>query len=241
MKKLLIAMFALMMFLSACQAKYEPNSSTGSKETSASVSEQPRGGEPNAAISIRGLEQLEEMRKMAEHQDVEELNLYLESIEGGGAKSREDLIDFLTLVDSLPTIKFIDGTISWISHQTGNSTDTGAYYDVVFVSTEAKNGNWTRIEYLLSVDDVSTEVDKRNDEGEFADSILENPIKSKNEKITVYSETREKHTSDKGEVIKWVLDVDGIFAQVVYYTNDANSVVTKNVFDSVSILNISEK
>ncbi|MDD4475233.1 MAG: hypothetical protein PHV95_05475 [Eubacteriales bacterium] len=234
MKKLLVVILVLMLILSGCQK--ELTLSTESKDTSVPVTKQP----PPYSINLRSLEQLEEMRRMAEYKDGEELSLYLRSVEGGGAHTREDLVDFLELIDSLPILKFFDGTVTFISHETGNSIDTGKHYNVVYVTTEAENGDWTRVEYLLSVDDVPVEIEKRKEEGEFSDSLFTNPIHIKDENITLYCETREKHPSGKGDVIGWTLNVDRIYTRVVYYTNDVDSVKTQNVFDNLSIKSISD-
>lgn len=192
------------------------------------------------SISINSLEKLKEMRQMVECEDEETLKLFMRSVNGGGADSREDLVEFLQLIDSLPILNFFDGTVTWISHETGNSIDTGAYYDVIYVSTEAENGDWTRIEYLLSYDDVPTEMQKRKEKGEFADSTIKNPIQSKDDKIKVYAEKRKKHPMGTGDLINWTLDVDGIFVWVFYYTNNADSVITEDVFDKVNIVNIAD-
>jgi hypothetical protein len=60
---------------------------------------------PPPSISIRGDEELLEMRKMAEAEEEVLLN-YLNrfSFIGVGLKSREDLISFLELIDSLPIL-----------------------------------------------------------------------------------------------------------------------------------------
>ena len=70
------------------------------------------------SISINSREKLKEMRQMAECEDEETLKSFLRSVNGGGAKSREDLVEFLRLIDSIPILNFVDGTVTWISHET---------------------------------------------------------------------------------------------------------------------------
>lgn len=247
MKKIIIVVCVLMLLVLSASCASAPKITIDSLTTESNKTTEPKsGGVPNRSIGVRSLEQLEEMRKMAELEDEEALAMYLPSVEGGGAQSREDLINFLKLVDSLPIIEFIDGTVVWISHLTGYTMDaegkhTKNYYDYIIVSTEAKNGDVTRVSYSFLINDVSAEMEKRKTEGNFIDSTLKSPIESKNGKIKVYCETREKHVSGEGDVINWTLDVDGIYTQVVYWTNDMESIVTENVFENVVVTNISDK
>lgn len=62
----------------------------------------PSYGAPSPAISLRSLAKLDEMREMITCTDEEELNKYLRSIEGAGARSRDDLIAFVNMIESLP-------------------------------------------------------------------------------------------------------------------------------------------
>jgi hypothetical protein len=242
-KKLVIIIFVSLFLLSVAGCQSVPNevNKTLTSTEASKTSGLNGGGDPDPAIMIRNLEQLKEMRKMAVLKDEEQLALYLRSVEGGGARNREDLTNFLNLIDSLPVLKIIEGSIVWIYYQTGNSRDTGAPYDVVYVSTEAENGNWTRAEYFLSIKDVSKEMERLKAEGLFDASTLKNPIQSKNEHLKVYCENRYKSASDKDDTIDWFLDVNGIFTRVVYYTNDAKNVITQDVFDNIQISKVSEK
>lgn len=242
MKKIIsiACVLMLLLLLAGCNGTAKGLNHSSATESNQKTTEQKGDGEPNPSISVRSLEQLEEMRKMAEIEDEEALASYLQSVEGGGAHSREDLTNFLKLVDTLPVIKFMEGEITYISLQTGNATDSDNYNDNLLITTTAKNGDWTNINYCLSVKNVSAEIEKRKADGAFADSKIENPIESKNGRIKVYSETREKHVSGNGDVINWTLDVDGIFAQAVYYTSNSESIDTENVFENVYITSISE-
>ena len=68
------------------------------------------------SISVDSLAELDKMREMISCTDEEVLNNYLRSLSGGGARSRDDLILFLNVLDSLPILEIIDGEIIWISY-----------------------------------------------------------------------------------------------------------------------------
>lgn len=195
---------------------------------------------PGSSISLRSLDALEEMRTMVRQADGEELERYLSSIEGGGARSREDLKVFLKLVDSVPVLPILDGTVTWISRQTGTSVDTGEDYDVLYLSTQAENGEWTRIEYFLSAGDIRDEVARLETAGILPSSAAAAPLRAADGRVTVYGETRELHASGSGELIRWYLEVDGIFAQVVYYAADAGAVSMRDVFTDLSVGSLSK-
>ncbi len=80
---------------------------------------------------------------------------YFQGIAGSGIQSKEDRIAFVKLIDSLPHISILEGSITWICFSHSISEDTGEESNVVYVTTEAANGDWTRVEYVLSVTDVS--------------------------------------------------------------------------------------
>ena len=108
------------------------------------------------SINLRSLAQLDEMREMISCTDEEKLNRYLMGLEGGGAKSRTDLISFVNLIESLPILEFLEGDIVLICHK--NITTDGGN-DVVVISTQGINGNWTRVEYLVYAKDVNAEIE----------------------------------------------------------------------------------
>ena len=87
---------------------------------------------PLPTISLQSLAELENMREMVACEDEQALLDYLHSIVGGGAQSRQDLIDFLHLVDNTPYVQMIDGEITSLTY---NKTD-----ERFSVSVEAEIG-----------------------------------------------------------------------------------------------------
>lgn len=189
-------------------------------------------------IVVRSLAQLEEMRVMAHTENEEELEAYLQSIEGGGATNRQELLDFLELVDSIPVLQFTDGSVCYISHQAGIGTGSGKYFNVLFISFERENGEWFRINYRLSVDDLSEQIEQvRNYEGvSTLDWNME--IAATGNRLRVFAEKRAPHPTGTGETIEWYLAVDDIFAEVTYYTLDADSINSEEIFRNLSVASI---
>ena len=189
-------------------------------------------GVPLPSIGLRSLAQLDEMREMILCTDEEKLDQYLRSIEGAGAKSREDLVSFLNMVDSLPILEILEGDITWISHQ--NITTDGGN-DVVFITTRNANGDWTRVEYLVWVKDVDAAIEFREAHGEFEDSTMEGPIQSEDGRITVYAQVKRPHRSGIGYIVTWTVVVDGILARVVYYSEEVDDIHAADIFDDLTI------
>jgi len=192
-------------------------------------------GPPLSSISVRSLEELDKMREMISCTDEEKLNEYLRSVEGGGASSREDLISFVDMVDSLPLPELIKGDIIWINRQNnaGNPED-----EFVTVSTRGANGDWVRVEYQTSIKDANAEIESRQKEGYFKKSGLDAPVKSGNGRITVYSETKKVHPSGVGNTVTWTIVVDGLLAKVVYYSENIDGICAENIFRDITITTI---
>ena len=184
------------------------------------------------SISVDSLAELDKMREMISCTDEEVLNNYLRSLSGGGARSRDDLILFLNVLDSLPILEIIDGEIIWISYF---FDDEDKEDDVVIISTKSANGDWVRVEYLINESNVGAEIKRREAAGEYRHSTIDTPIQSKAGRIQVYSEVREDHPSGIGYLINWNVVVDGILTRVVYYSEDIDDMHAESLFDDLKI------
>ena len=194
---------------------------------------------PGETINVRSIEELNYMRSMLLCTDNEMLANYLRSIEGGGAHSKEDIEKFIDIVDSVPIFKIIEGDISWISYSTGQSNETGDPYEILYISIQSNKEDWVRFEYMLSVTDVAEEAASKA-EKITANTIASKPISSKDERITFYSEVREKHVSGIGDTIQWIATIDGIYTNIVYYSTSANVVDTNEVVNNIQVSNLSK-
>jgi len=246
-KRYLIIVIVLLVIFSGCKADNtdgynSSNITEHNNVTSENKSTEPNDhAEPPKSIQVRSLEQLNEMRMMLQRSD-EELDAYLLSSAGGGAESKEDLVNFLDLIDSLPVLELVDGDIVWIAHFYDQDPSTDKKHDgVVYISTMGSNGDWTRIEYLLSVKDVSGELEKLRAEGQFDKSMISEEFQCKNGRVKVFSEVKEKHPDGNGDVIEWMTTIDNTLARVVYYTSDSSNIQTSSVFGDIPLTQISMK
>ena len=181
---------------------------------------------PLYSISIRIKEQLNELRTSLSLND-EELHKYLSGIEGGGAQEREDVELFLNLIDSLPLINFFEGKISWICYEAGFSRDTNEFSEHVYVTVEFNKDDWVRFEYQLSEDDSFINSEKSTNL-----QVFDVPICNDNDSIIVYSESIEKHPSERGSLITWDMKIEDVYTRLVYYTNSNKEIDIKAVIDN---------
>ena len=185
-------------------------------------------------IEIRSAGELAKMREMANCSDAKLLEDYLQT-SGSGARSKEELEQFIKLIDTVPYVSMIEGDLTWICHNVGKSIDTGKPFDILSVAIESENGEWVRIEYNLLVSDVSEKITSELKEMD-ASLVLTKPIQSKDKKITVYAENRKVQTA--GKSIWWTVDIDGIFARIIYGTDKMDTVKTQSVFSNCSVTDI---
>jgi len=137
--------------------------------------------------------------------------------------------------NTLPILELIEGDITWISHEGISFHSTDKADEVVFISTMAANGDWTRVEYLVWEKDVDAEIAHRKANGEFRHSTIDSPIQSKDGRITVYSEVIKEHPSGIGYTISWNVVVDGILTRVVYYSENIDNIHAESIFGDLKI------
>jgi len=184
-----------------------------------------RPNDPPSTINVQSLAELETMREMVECEDEHELQKYLSSIPGGGAQSRQDLIDFLHLVDNTPYVPFIDGEITGLTY---NKTD-----ERFSVSVEAENGESVSVVYELGMSNAKENMqDAAKEPGE--KNLLSAPLSTEDGRLTLYIETRE--SSANGDVIRWQGVLDGIAVYIVYWVSDADTVDTAALLESIEIV-----
>ena len=184
-------------------------------------------------VEVHSAEELSKMREMIGSSDEIALEEYLKT-SPSGAKSREDIENFIKLVDTIPYVSLIEGELTWACHKIGESIDTGKPYNILFIATQADNGEWVRIEYHL---DSLKSSDKLTNELKETDvsAVLAKPVQSKDKKVTVYTEIRRVQTA--GKSIWWAVDIDGIFARIIYSTENMDAVKTESVFSNCTVTN----
>lgn len=184
--------------------------------------------DPVTAIVLRNLEAYEQACDMAVTEDEEALAQYLLGVEGGGAESREDIVEFLDVVESLPIPDIIDGKVILIQYREDAQDAT--------ISVMARDGSWIRITYFLYAD--SNSLEDRYESGEFVNSRLDAPIYSNDNTNSVYNETRAPYPVGSGSEIVWDMQIAGVTAQIYYYTNDAESVDTQSLMQNLKLTNL---
>ncbi len=188
--------------------------------------------EPPKTIELHGLAELEKMRQMLTCQDESELDAYLSSVLGGGAESREDLTAFVDLMESLPIMTLIDGDITWLSHQSANG--------IAFVTVKSADGEWMRLEYRLSVKDIPAHIDALKTSGEIGEAEETENLQTVNGRIKVYSENKKAHSTEKGDLYTWLMSIDGILTNVVYYTEKTEPVDLSKTLNKVQITDLTD-
>jgi hypothetical protein len=246
MKKTIISIvMILVIFLVGCQNVENPSGSendlgaqltSNSESNNKTVLKEPF---PSQSIEVKGLEKFNEMKEMLACNDETRLEQYIQGIADSGVQSKDDLLAFVKMIDTLPQVPVLEGDITWIRFSHSISEDTGKETNVVYVTTEAANSDWTRVEYVLSVSDVSKKIsDEKISIGE--GSVLNSVVKNSDENLILHIETRTPHPSGNGTMIQWIGEVDGIFTRIYYFTNNTDNVKTENLFNDMKISNISK-
>ena len=236
MKRFVICLLiASILLLISCKDETKASTATPENESWQGTATDGSSYEPGPGvdISVYSLDELDNMRKMVSSSNEEEWDDYMKSVSHGKAK-KEDFVYFLSLVDSIPYVRTIDGDITWLSYSSGQSVDTGKSYKVLYILTESPSGVWIRYEYVLSETNVSSRIEEvvRQKENE---SLITSPILSKDGKVTIVTETRHDHPSEPGVVILWNANVNGIYTVIYYYTPDADQVDASELFGKLSV------
>lgn len=230
MKKVLITMMLILsIFLSGCQDVEKISEQTNSSDKITSTIDL-----PSHTIEVRSLEDFNKMKEMSVCDDESQLQQYFQSFTFERPQSKEDLSAFVNLIDSLPQIPILEGNITWICFSHSISEDTGKETNVVYITTEAANGDWTRVEYVLSVTDIPAKISAEKSEIENK-SLLNSPIKNSDGNLTLHIETRSPHPSGNGTMIQWVGETEGIFTRIFYFTNTTSDVETEKLFNDIQI------
>ena len=230
MKKVLITMMLILsIFLSGCQDVGKISEQTNSSDKITSTIDL-----PSHTIEVRSLEDFNKMKEMSVCDDESQLQQYFQSFTFERPQSKEDLSAFVNLIDSLPQIPILEGNITWICFSHSISEDTGKETNVVYITTEAANGDWTRVEYVLSVTDIPAKISAEKSEIENK-SLLNSPIKNSDGNLTLHIETRSPHPSGNGTMIQWVGETEGIFTRIFYFTNTTSDVETEKLFNDIQI------
>ena len=193
---------------------------------------------PSPSISLRSMEALALMREMIMCEDEEAVQEYLRGIEGGGADDKQDLVDFVALVDGTPYAWLVQGEVTWLHYQNAVSVDTNEPYEIFYVSVEAENGDWMRVEYLLNVEDPLMDFLLEVEQAVGDRNVLPTAAQSADGRMKMYFETREPHPSGTGETVTWWGLMDDKSVRITYYLQDGAQFVTWEKIGTVRVTSL---
>ena len=220
MKKLVVLLLALVC-LAGCSAQM-PKQAEVDPETVESILNQ-NHTEPPTMIFVDSKEELLELRKMSAA-DEKVLNEYLikTSLGMNGVTGRQDLLDFLNLIDSLPIplvsgAGFPDGVYYYPSHKNVN-----IHY------TNKKGVNYS---FTFQTDGADAEYNINLFEKKSSDIIYTDELN----KITVYSHS-EKDGSVDPDMNIYLMNVQGYFVIARIFSSNS----AKDEFSNISYLPLKE-
>ena len=215
------------------------NPSETSLELSSTITEENGFQAPprNDGISFYSLEELERLNILLTCKNSEELEENLKGLIHGGQWNPQKIDALATKLESLPYVTLIDGEITWIDYTNGVTPADESPLEEIYVAITAENGDWVRLNYLFSVKDVDAKIEQKITK-KGATSLITVPMHNQDNRIILYTETREKHPVEAGTVIEWIAKIDGMYVEIVYYTADASSVVTSALLDEAEVSTI---
>ncbi len=184
-----------------------------------------------SSIQVNGLAELETMRQMAVTSDQDALTQYLPQVQGGGAKTQEDLVHFLSILDGLPIVQLLDGTVGAIVYTPADPKGN----EVLMVTTNAAGGQWVRLEFWLSAPKDQNIVEAWLAAGNAPQAILPTPVNHLRGRIKLYTERTQPHSSGVGYVTSWLAQVDEHILNIVYYSGSEEITKPQSVFTGVQI------
>ncbi len=168
------------------------------------------------------------MRAMAVSADTAAVEQYLHSVDGGGADTQSDLVNFLKLYDALPKLNLLDGEIIWICLSVSENAS------IFHIAVKAENGDWVRTDYNLAVTDVDAALDEL-ESSNFAAELLQTPLSAANGKIMLYSQKLGTTTGSPGVTVTWKMTMDEIYGTITYHSDSTESITAAEVFANASV------
>ena len=189
---------------------------------------------PELSIEVRSMKEFEKMREMIDCEDEQELAEYLQGLGGYTVDSRQDLIDFVALAESMSCAQIIDGEVTYMSRVIGTTVASNEPYDLFSAVIQAENGDWVNYRIFLNEDDpnahlksIKREVRKIN--------LLDSPISTSDGRLTLHTETREPHASGTGDMITWWGEFDGMVVEIRYCVANADTVDTRQLIANLVV------
>ena len=216
MKKLLVLLFLLILILAGCASNLNPSSNG----KDAPIDD----AGPPPTVTLRGLEDLEEIREMATADD-ETLEEYLWTRDGGGMKTREDVVAFLELMDSLPIPLIPDAEWGGLSY--------APEYQDIYMTYETQTGEIYAFRFFLEHDSVEETIEEKT-------GVMGSPIyQRENGRIKVFNHAQTDPPAS--EVAVFWIDIDGYFVRAGYRKNDqdVSGVAPEEIYSELTLTSLS--
>ncbi len=189
---------------------------------------------PFQSIDVHSLAEYNKMQDMVYCEEEQDFSQYIDNVNAIGIETPDELAEIVKIIDELPKIHILEGDISWIEYAHKVTIDTEEEVKYVYIVTKAENGDWVRVEYLLSIEPEKV-ADKLAMEKEAAGEtcLIDTPIKSKDGKLSLHIEKRELLSVDEGTSIRWTGEVNGMFVRIHCFFKDGEKIVTSELFGNL--------
>lgn len=192
---------------------------------------------PPEVFRLSNVDDLYKLSAAFETKDAEVIHNCMETM-GMYPQEEEKVRAFLTAFESIPVVELLDGTVTSLYCQWSAvvSKDLfGKYYDDesnwFAITTKAEDGSWVSVDYCLGGDEVI----ERSLRSAKRFKFFSKPFTTENGRIIVYSEKRQAHPTQDGDMIKWVVTIDGVCAEITYFSQNIDSIKTEEVFNNARI------
>ena len=179
-------------------------------------------------IRVFGESELQKMHEMIACEDEQELQQYLSSVMGGGLQSRQDLIDFITLIDNVPFAPLVSGELVQITRVIQEDSHQ------LFIEISAENGDSVSYDYLWS-EFTSARVDSLL-ENLGSDNLLQASFTSADGLLHIHAETNTPPKfSNSDYCIQWWGELDGAFLEITYRTQNPEAIDAVEMLGSINM------
>lgn len=187
-------------------------------------------------LYIYSLRELEEIRSITLCGDESKVEEYLSAIDAFGINTKDELMEFLDVIDSLPVIELVDGDITRIY----------VYYDAkvgfysAYIITKAKDGSLTQMDYYLSVKDIEAEIQRADYFNKPSSPEGIKNIQNTDKTVRVYYENKYDHFTGIGKRYYWTVSADNILVSYLYYTPDEHPLDAEELFSDAHIVHLAD-
>ncbi|MCL1891646.1 MAG: hypothetical protein FWG00_06555 [Coriobacteriia bacterium] len=211
-----ILVFALAFFLLPCEQAVASEDEGPYIETPYITGD---GNQPPLGITVRGEAGLREMLDMVLASD-DELTAYLErkGHTRNGMETREDLVTYLRLIDSLPFPVLPNTKLNTIERSVSlYGTSVDVYYDVI--NSSESTGYVPRwYHFTFYVSDISAKEIVKNETGKDAVPFYQN------DNMQIYLSPYISNTYPDIRIVSFFADTNGWFVDVRYRNDDLKSI-----------------